>query len=249
MPRRPLDMNTKMAIIDLYEKGVSMTQIAKELGISKGAVHKVIKAYREGKLKLGSTGEQEEENQVAEGLETQEQQVEQDTERLDSRVPEQDLKYVERFLKLKKNDKLPLLMKQLETQAWWHNLVLDIGRIAVLLSLTTVDIPLDKLEEYMKEWMEDYTKLRDYVLRWLSKTVEARRDAARIMELEEENRILRATVKMLGETVQRLKEGYTIAMSMLPKEKRLQAYLYILLKTQILNPMKAYQVEGVSLSA
>ena len=246
MPRRPIDMNTKMAIIDLYEKGVSMSQIAKELGISKGTVHKVIRQYREGKLRLGDDNEKDEqEPSKEEGLETQETE----TERLDSRVPEQDLKYVERFLKLKKSDRLPLLMKQLETQAWWHNLVLDIGRIAVLLSLTTVDIPLEKLEEYMGEWMEDYTKLRDYVLRWLSKTVEARRDAARIMELEEENRILRATVKMLGETVRRLREGYTIAMSMLPKEKRLQAYLYILLKTQVFNPVEAYRAEGVGMSA
>lgn len=248
MPRRPLDMNTKIAIIDLYEKGVSMSQIAKELGISKGTVHKVIKQYREGKLQLGEEKNEKEGVEEAgqeEGLETQEVE----TERLGSRVPEQDLKYVERFLKLKKSDRLPLLMKQLETQAWWHNLVLDIGRIAVLLSLTTVDIPLEKLEEYMSEWMEDYTKLRDYVLRWLSKTVEARRDAARIMELEEENRVLRATVKMLGETVRRLREGYTIAMSMLPKEKRLQAYLYILLKTQVLNPMNTYRAEEVGMSA
>jgi len=224
MPRRPIDMSTKMAIIDLYEKGVSMTKIAEELGISKATVHKVVKAYREGRLTIPSTGED-----TGTGSED-------DTGSLNSRVPD-DLKYVERFLKIKKNEKLPLLLKQLETQAWWHNLVLDIGRIAVLLSLTTVDIHLDKLEEYMAEWMEDYTKLRDYVLRWLSKTVEARRDASRIMELEEENRVLKATVKMLSDTVRRLRDGYTIAMSMLPKEKRLQAYLYILLKTQILNPV------------
>ena len=163
--------------------------------------------------------------------------------REESDVGAVDEKYMLVFRRLKSLPRNPLVKKELETQAWWHRLVHDVGEITVLIALSTMDVPLERLDELVAEWKDDPGKLMEYILDWLARSVEVRRDAAQLMRLRDDLRVCMARLALLARAYNRLRDAYNTVVSVLPDRLRLR--VLTLLAAKQLMGMHGAQSPGM----
>lgn len=216
MPRaRKYDEDVIEKVLALKQQGYSVSKISELLGIPRSSVYYIVKNHEEQTVSNEAKG--------SKGLEE---------------LSEEDKKLMMRFRSLKMDKKIPILYEELKTQAWWHKLVHSVGVNTVLLALASADIADEELADKIKEWKKDPSKLEEYVLEFLGKMVEVRKDAARVMELEQDLRVSEALVKFYKKLAFMCKDAYDTLVMMLPNSLRMKFYFILLLK---------YMLGGVSL--
>ena len=118
----------------------------------------------------------------------------------------------------------PIKARLIENLAWYSNLVQDIGKFTVFHLLDSGLVALDE-NDY-----DDYERARDKFYDALQVLVEAKENAIRLRELEEDYRLLQADHEFLLKVYKKLQEVYNLAAASMCKECKQRFILNLALK-------------------
>ena len=148
--------------------------------------------------------------------------------RLESK--KQDESYILELRKLALDRRKPILTKEIESQSWWHNLLLDVGRMTVLLVLPNLGFDLARLNEEVMVWNEKWEELSNRIIQFVWSCIQAKERAYRIQELEEMVRVLEADNEFLKIELEKQKMILDSALMSMDEPARRRFLLYLALK-------------------
>jgi len=100
----------------------------------------------------------------------------------------------------------PLLTSIAEKVGWFQDVIYDIGTMSIFASLMVSGVETPQEAMKIMRSFRDKEALEGYISRWLVSLFEARKDAAKIMELEEDLKFERAKRAMAEYVAQRFRQ-------------------------------------------
>lgn len=206
MVRRKIPLSTKLKVLRLKQEGADHRNIAEQLNVSTGSVSlwsrsadqiiseakKLCKGIEitdiyddRGKIELGKLIEATKEAEDA-------VQTEQGTDKKTEGRPENRLEKSltrEATSQLRKN-----LRKFMEKNTWFNEVLNEVGFQSLVIALQLAEISPSEAFENLEEF-RDPEKFRQFIGKYLSALWQARDEAKRIMELEQE---LKEAKKVIG---------------------------------------------------
>ena len=101
-------------------------------------------------------------------------------------------------------DNQPLIKGIVEKVSWMQDVIYDIGFASLMLALQFAKVPPENVYQLLERF-NDKDAFEKFVLRNLGALLEASRDAARIVELEDENRALAAQLEFAKWLLEKVK--------------------------------------------
>ena len=121
--------------------------------------------------------------------------------------------------------KKPILEKEIENSAWFHNLIHDVGK-HVYHSVTT-HVRLDV------EDLNDYEKARAKMLKYYDTLEELKDDALKILDTQAENAELEYALKVALKTLDKYKRFIQVVTASMDKESRIRALTAFVLSPDV----------------
>ena len=142
----------------------------------------------------------------------------------------EDIKTIQKIRETPVSAKRPIIQKEIEAQAWFHHLLIDLGRDFLILGLTNLGIPEDKIYEEVAKYRDNYEALRDKITEFFTELVKLRKEAWKLRELENDLKLIEAEYDFLKVNFDKLYDVYRVAVSSMCPECKKKFLLNLALK-------------------
>ena len=242
---RPMDVSKYSKFLeyvdDLEEGKLSISAVAKKLGVTRRTIYNWLDKVKKGDMDLSELGEvvDLDEEESMEKREEDKESIPFKKERKDT-----GFQFPKRESLAAMDRGFSTMIKSLSKRHEWLSEVIDeIGTTTLLMALQLAKIPPKEWYEKIEEF-KDAKNFNKFLNQFMVALFEAKEDASRILELQDENNLLSARVYLLEDQVEvlnkKLREILTYlnaATSMLTKEQIQKLFLW--------NAIYRMQNEGV----